>query len=39
MEERDPVAVVFTGLFKAVRFAVLAFAWIIIGLCVATKNR
>jgi len=39
MEERNPIAVVFMGLFKVVKFVVLAFVWVIVIAGVLTKNR
>ena len=39
MEAKNPIAVVFMGLFKVLKFVVLAFAWAIIIGGVLTKNR
>ena len=39
MNEQNPLAVLFLGIFKIVKVVVVGFAWIIIVLCVGTKNR
>ena len=39
MEAKNPIAVVFMGLFKVVKFVVLAFVWVIVIAGVLTKNR
>jgi|GEM_PF-5755134 len=39
METKNPIAVVFMGLVKAVKFVIITLAWVIIIGCVLTKNR
>ena len=39
MDERNPLAVLFAGLFQVVKCIVLAIAWILIIGCAITKNR
>ena len=39
MDERNPLVVVLSVLFKAVKCVFMAFAWCIIVLCTLTKNR
>ena len=39
MEGRNPIAVIFMGLFKVVKFVVMAFVWVIIILGALVKNR
>ena len=39
MNEQNPVAALFLGIFKIVKVVVVGFAWIIIVLGVSTKNR
>ena len=39
MNERNPLAVVLTGVIKAVKCVLMVFVWCIIILCVLTKNR
>jgi len=39
MEERNPLVIAAVGLFKVIKCVFLVFAWIIIILCVLTKNK
>lgn len=39
MEGRNPIAVVFMGLFKLLKCVVMAFVWVIVILGVLVKNR